>query len=75
MFGASEKTILYAWNYMKIYVCGTFFVQMALGLNAFINAQEMCIRDRLNSAPPPVSTIPRSKMSAANSGGVRSSTL
>ena len=22
MFGASEKTILYAWNYMKIYVCG-----------------------------------------------------
>ena len=39
MFGASEKTILYAWNYMKIYVCGTFFVQMALGLNAFINAQ------------------------------------
>ena len=32
-------TILYAWNYMKIYVCGTFFVQMALGLNAFINAQ------------------------------------
>ena len=39
MFGASEKTILYAWNYMKIYVCGTFFVQMALGLTAFINAQ------------------------------------
>ena len=39
MFGASEKTILYAWNYMKIYVCGTFFVQMALGLNAFINTQ------------------------------------
>ena len=39
MFGASDKTILYAWNYMKIYVCGTFFVQMALGLNAFINAQ------------------------------------
>ena len=39
MFGASEQTIPYAWNYMKIYVCGTFFVQMALGLNAFINAQ------------------------------------
>lgn len=39
MFGASKQTITYAWDYMKIYVCGTFFVQMALGLNAFINAQ------------------------------------
>lgn len=39
IFGASEQTITYAWDYMKIYVCGTFFVQMALGLNAFINAQ------------------------------------
>ncbi len=38
-FGASDQTISYAWDYMKIYVCGTFFVQMALGLNAFINAQ------------------------------------
>ena len=39
LFGASENTIGYAWDYMKIYVCGTLFVQMALGLNAFINAQ------------------------------------
>lgn len=39
MFGASENTILYAWPYMQIYACGTLFVQMALGLNAFINAQ------------------------------------
>lgn len=39
MFGASEQTIPYAWAYMQIYVCGTIFVQMALGLNAFINAQ------------------------------------
>ena len=39
MFGASENTISYAWDYMKIYSLGTIFVQLALGLNAFINAQ------------------------------------
>lgn len=39
VFGASEKTIGYAWEYMQIYTCGTIFVQLALGLNAFINAQ------------------------------------
>lgn len=38
-FGASEETIPYAWSYMQIYTCGTIFVQLALGLNAFINAQ------------------------------------
>lgn len=39
IFGASENTISYAWAYMQIYSMGTFFVQLALGLNAFINAQ------------------------------------
>ena len=39
MFGASENTIGYAWDYMKIYSLGTIFVQLALGLNAFITAQ------------------------------------
>ena len=39
LFGASENTIEYAWLYMKIYSLGTIFVQLALGLNAFINAQ------------------------------------
>lgn len=39
MFGASENTIVYAWSYMKIYSMGTIFVQLALGLNAFITAQ------------------------------------
>lgn len=39
VFGASEKTIGYALDYMKIYSLGTIFVQLALGLNAFINAQ------------------------------------
>ena len=38
-FGASESTIDYAVAYMNIYVCGTIFVQMALGLNTFISTQ------------------------------------
>ena len=39
LFGASENTIGYAWAYMQIYGIGTLFVQISLGLNAFINAQ------------------------------------
>ena len=39
VFGASENTISYAWSYIQIYSVGTIFVQLALGLNAFINAQ------------------------------------
>ncbi len=39
MFGASENTIGYACDYMKIYAAGTVFVQLTLGLNAFITAQ------------------------------------
>lgn len=39
MFGASENTIQYAEPYMRIYTWGTPFVQLALGLNAFISAQ------------------------------------
>ncbi|MEG1943111.1 MAG: MATE family efflux transporter [Angelakisella sp.] len=39
MFGASENTIEYAAQYMNIYVCGTVFVQLALGLNPFISTQ------------------------------------
>lgn len=39
VFGASEATIGYALDYMIIYALGTIFVQLALGLNAFINAQ------------------------------------
>ena len=38
-FGASENTVGYALDYMNIYACGTIFVQIALGLNAFITAQ------------------------------------
>ncbi len=39
LFGASEQTIGYAWEYLQIYVLGTLFVQISMGLNAFINAQ------------------------------------
>lgn len=39
LFGASENTISYAADYMGIYALGTIFVQITLGLNAFITAQ------------------------------------
>ena len=39
MFGASENTITYATRYMGTYALGTIFVQMTLGLNAYITAQ------------------------------------
>ena len=38
-FGASENTIVYATSYMRIYALGTIFVQLTLGMNAFITAQ------------------------------------
>ena len=38
-FGASENTIGFASDYMKIYAAGTVFVQLTLGMNAFITAQ------------------------------------
>ena len=57
LFGASENTIGYAMDYMTIYAIGTIFVQLTLGLNAFISAQgfskismlKMCIRDRIKN--------------------------
>ncbi len=38
-FGASANTIGYASDYLGIYLFGTIFVLLALGLNAFISAQ------------------------------------
>lgn len=38
-FGASENTIQYGVDYMNIYAVGTIFVQLTLGMNAFITAQ------------------------------------
>lgn len=39
LFGASDNTLAYADEYMKIYAIGTLFVQLTLGMNAFITAQ------------------------------------
>ena len=38
-FGASENTIEYSVRYMNVYAIGTLFVQLTLGMNAFITAQ------------------------------------
>lgn len=38
-FGASDATIGYALDYLGIYLIGTIFVQIALGMNSFINTQ------------------------------------
>lgn len=39
LFGASERTIGFGREYMMIYAAGTIFVQLTLGMNAFISAQ------------------------------------
>ena len=39
LFGASPDTFPYADSYMSIYLCGTLFVMVSLGMNPFINAQ------------------------------------
>lgn len=38
-FGASDETIVYALEYITIYLYGTIFVQAAIGLNTFITCQ------------------------------------
>ncbi|HNX63198.1 MAG TPA: MATE family efflux transporter [Candidatus Limiplasma sp.] len=38
-FGASANTIDYSVGYMNIYAIGTIFVELTLGMNAFITAQ------------------------------------
>lgn len=38
-FGASNDTIVYALQYLGIYLCGTLFVQISVGLNTFITCQ------------------------------------
>ena len=38
-FGASENTIAYAADYLSVYALGTAFVQLTLGMNAYITAQ------------------------------------
>ena len=48
IFGASDNTIGYAWDYMQIYSVGTIFVETALGLNNFINAQGYAVMGMLS---------------------------
>lgn len=38
-FGASDATIGYGLDYLSIYLMGTIFVQISLGMNSFINTQ------------------------------------
>lgn len=38
-FGASEATLPYASGYLSVYLCGTLFVLISLGMNAFITSQ------------------------------------
>ena len=38
-FGASDETFPYANEYLTIYLLGTLFVMVSLGMNPFINAQ------------------------------------
>ena len=37
--GASDVTMVYAKEYLNIYLAGTFFVMVSMGLNAFISVQ------------------------------------
>lgn len=61
-FGASENTLSFASDYLTIYLCGTIFVQIALGLNMFITCQgfakigmaTVCIGAVLNIVLDPV---------------------
>lgn len=39
LFGASDQTFPYARDYLTIYLLGTLFVMIGLGMNPFINAQ------------------------------------
>lgn len=50
LFGASDHTVDYALQYMNIYVAGTIFVQLALGLNSFISTQGFATTSMLTVA-------------------------
>ncbi len=39
LFGASDTSLPYALSYMRIYLAGTVFSMVALGMNPFINSQ------------------------------------
>lgn len=39
MFGASDTTYIYSDSYLSVYLIGTVFVMLSLGLNSYITAQ------------------------------------
>lgn len=39
LFGASDTNIIYAVSYMRIYIIGTLFIMITLGMNPYINSQ------------------------------------
>ena len=49
-FGAKETTIGYASDYIQIYACGSIFVMITLGMNAFVNAQGFAMVGMLTTA-------------------------
>lgn len=57
LFGASDDTISYATDYMNIYCLGTLFIQLTLGLNAFITAQGKTLISMCNVAVGAVTNI------------------
>ena len=57
LFGASENTIEYAVEYMQVYAIGTVFVQLTLGMGAFITAQGKSLMGMLTVLIGAVSNI------------------
>ena len=57
LFGASNETIGFASDYMRIYCLGTLFTQLTLGLNAFITAQGNTFVSMYNVAIGAISNI------------------
>ncbi len=47
LFGASSETFPYADAYLSVYLLGTLFVMVSLGLNGFINAQGFAVTGML----------------------------
>lgn len=39
LFGARGETLTYGLSYLRVYILGTLFVQMSVGMNVFINTQ------------------------------------
>lgn len=48
LFGADASTMPYAYEYLQVYLIGTVFVQLSLGLNFFINAQGFTLTGTLS---------------------------